>query len=88
MTVYSFKTGPYARKIYIYGSERFTARDGYLGIPLEYHQPCKQYAADNFTLSQIDYALMKTWINQQEYDDTITLITEPVILPDYAIKPQ
>lgn len=79
--VYSFKVGPYARKIYLYGTERFTARDGYAGIPEEYWQPVKQYAAGNFTQSQIDYALSKAWINQQEYDDTVALITTPIVLP-------
>jgi hypothetical protein len=83
--VYSFKVGPYARQIYIDGRNRFTARDGFVGIPAEYHQPVKQYAADGFTLSQIDYALMRGFINQQEYDDTILLITDPVVLPEYAI---
>jgi hypothetical protein len=81
MAVYSFKVGPYARQIYIDGRQRFTARDGFTGIPEEYHAPVKDYAAKNFTLSQIDYALLKMWINQSEYDGTVVLITEPVILP-------
>ncbi|MDR7001547.1 hypothetical protein [Neobacillus niacini] len=79
--VYSFKVGPYARKIYLYGTERFTARDGYAGIPEEYWQPVKQYAANNFTREQIDDALAKGYINQQEYDDTVALITTVVVLP-------
>lgn len=87
MAVYSFKTGPYARKIYLYGTERFTARDGFPGITEEYHQPVKQYAASNFTLSQIDYALNRGWINQQEYDETVVLITETVVLPNYSVQP-
>jgi hypothetical protein len=86
MAVYSFKVGPYARKIYLYGTERFTARDGFPGIPAEYHQPVKEYAANNFTLSQIDYALFKAWIHQQEYDETNVLITEPVILPEMVVQ--
>ena len=79
--VYSFLIGPYARKIYIDGTQRFTARDGYSGIPTEYHQPVKQYAADKFTREQIDAALAKGYINQQEYDDTVALITTIVVLP-------
>lgn len=84
MAVYSFKVGPYARQIYIDGRQRFTARDGFSGIPAEYHTPVKEYAAKNFTLSQIDYALLKTWVNQSEYDETVVLITEPVILPEFS----
>lgn len=81
MTVYSFLTGPYARSIFLDGTKRFTARDGYPGINPEYHQPVKEYAATTFTQAQIDNALARTWINQQEYDETCALITEPVVLP-------
>lgn len=88
MTVYSFKVGPYARQIYIDGKNRFTEREGFPGIPLEYHQPVKQYAADKFTLSQIDYSLNRAWINQAEYDDTIVLITEVVVLPTFSVQQQ
>lgn len=82
MTVYSFRVGPYARAIYLYGSERFTARDGFNGTPLEYHQPVKQYASDNFTPYQIDEAFADGYINQQEYDETVILIDDPFVLPD------
>jgi hypothetical protein len=73
--VYSFLVGPYARKIYIDGTQRLTARDGFSGIPAEYVQPVKQYAADKFTRGQIDDALAKSYIDKQEYDDTIALLT-------------
>jgi hypothetical protein len=79
--IYSFLVGSYARKIYIDGTQRFTARDGFSGISTEYHQPVKQYAADKFTRDQIDAALAKGYVNQQEYDETIALITAEVILP-------
>ncbi|MGC4378415.1 hypothetical protein WD019_16040 [Fictibacillus sp. Mic-4] len=74
--VYTFKIGPYARAIYIYGNQRFIARDGYTGIPEEYHQPVKEYAAKNFTQSQLDYALYKAWISQQDYADTVVALAE------------
>lgn len=69
MAVYSFRVGPYARSIYLYGSESFAT------TPLEYHQPVKEYAAKNFTRSQIDEALALGYISQTEYDETISLIT-------------
>jgi hypothetical protein len=84
MTVYTFRIGPYARDIYIFGTKRFTERDGYPAINPEYIQPVKEYAAKNYTQSQIDNALARTWINQQEYDETCALITEPVVLPTYS----
>jgi hypothetical protein len=74
--IYSFKTGTYSRSIYLYGTQRFTTRDGYTGIPAEYVQPVKEYAAKNFTLYETDDALTQTWITQQEYDDTVILRTE------------
>ncbi len=58
------------------GSQRFTERDGYTGIPAEYYGPCTAYAAKNFTLYETDAALANGWINQQEYDDTVALRTE------------
>ena len=72
--ILAFRTSSYARSIYMLGTQRFTARDGFTGIPTEYVVPVKQYAAGNYTLTDIDGALVQTWINQQEYDDTIALI--------------
>ena len=76
MPIYSFKVGGYSRQIYLSGTQRFTERDGYTGIPEEYHAPCKAYAAKNFTLYETDATLANTWINQQEYDDTVALRTD------------
>jgi hypothetical protein len=78
MTVYSFRIGPYARDIYLYGKQKLE------NIPTEYYTPVEQYAADNFTRSQIDYALAQTWITQQQYDETVALITKEVVLPTNA----
>lgn len=82
MAVYSFRTSNYAMNIYLYGTQRFTARDGYGGIPLEYHEPVKQYAAKNFYLDQLENALAKTWINQQEYEETTAYRT--IDSPEYS----
>jgi hypothetical protein len=74
MTVYPFRVSNYARNIYIYGVQRLTARDGFTGVPAEYYGPVEQYAANNYSMIQIDNALSQTWINQQEYDETIALM--------------
>lgn len=71
MTIYAFKTGTYSRQIYISGTQRFTERDGYTGIPQEYHQPVKEYAAKNFIDSEITNALNNRWITRTEYDETM-----------------
>jgi hypothetical protein len=84
MTVYSFQVGPYARNIYLYGTRSFSGHNGTNSIPLEYHEPVKQYAADNFTRGQIDEALVKNFVTQQEYDDTVAKITKEVVLPTSA----
>lgn len=83
MTVYAFLTGTYSRNIYIYGTRSFSKVEP-PSIPTEYHQPVKQYAADNFTRGQIDEALSNNYITQQEYDETVVLITKEVILPQTA----
>jgi len=66
--VYSFRVGPYARSVYLWGTESFQA------VPLEYHQPVKEYAAKNFSQYQIDQTLQSGYITQQEYDETILLM--------------
>lgn len=78
MAVYPFATGTYARNIYLYGTKRF------YNIPTEYHQPVKQHAADTFMRVEIDEALLKGYITEQEYDETVILITKEVIYPTLA----
>jgi len=58
----------YAYQIYIDGYKRFS------DINATYHEEIKQYAAANFTLQQIDSALARGWLTQQEYDDTVGYI--------------
>jgi hypothetical protein len=75
-----FRTRTFARNIYTGGTERFTTRNGYNGIPADYVEPVKQFAANGdttlpggFTFGEIDNAYEKGWINQQEYDDTLDI---------------
>lgn len=72
-SVLPFRTTTYAKAIYVYGTNRLTARDGYVGIAEGYYAPVQQYAAMNFTQDQIDLALAYGWINQQEYDETMAI---------------
>ena len=65
LAIYPFRTSNYARNIYIYGTARLTARDGFTGVAAGYYTPVEQYAANNYTLTDIDNALAMTWINQQ-----------------------
>lgn len=83
MAVLSFKVGTYARQIYLAGTQRFTARDGYTGIPFEYHEPVMKYAVANFYLFDIDNALSKGWISQEEYEQTLSY-GEPKIAPTFT----
>jgi len=64
----------YARNIYLYGTERFTDRDGFNGISSEYHAPVQNHAASTFSRPQIDNSLGFGYTNQIEYDETVTRI--------------
>jgi hypothetical protein len=70
MAVNSILTKAYAVNIYRYGNRSFAT------IPTEYHEPVKQYAALNLTLSEIDNALAKGYISEQEYNDTLAYIPQ------------
>ncbi|WP_048825848.1 hypothetical protein [Bacillus sp. B-jedd] len=82
MAVYSFRIGPYARDIYLYGKQRFTTRDGFSGIPEEYNEPVKEYASKNFTLFETERAQAQTWITQYEYEESIAYRTPDSPLDD------
>ena len=68
MAVNTLLVKAYAINIYRYGNRTFST------IPAEYHEPVKQYAATYFTLEEIDNALAKGYITQQEYDETLAYI--------------
>lgn len=82
--IYPFRVRSYAAAIFLDGTQRFTARDGYTGIPADYVLPVKQHAASTYTVApyalpenplvQIAEALAKGYITQQEYDDTVALV--------------
>ena len=55
--------------IYLDGNKTFEE------VAEEYVEPIKVRASTDFTYGQIDEALAKTYINQQQYDDTIVLKT-------------
>ena len=63
--IYAGLTTAYAKAIYIDGTKKFNE------IRSEYVEPVKQYAATNYTQQQIDLALEKGFITQQEYEDTL-----------------
>jgi len=65
MPIYSWMVSTYARDIYIFGNRTFAQ------IPEPYVEPVKEYAAKTYRQDQIDNALDKGWITQQEYDDTM-----------------
>lgn len=68
MAVIGLLTKQYAVCIYIYGTRKFST------IPQEYHTPVKQYAAENYTLEQIDNALAQGYITEQEYQETLSYV--------------
>jgi hypothetical protein len=61
-------TRQYALCVYKYGTRQFST------VVAEYHEPVKQYAAENYTLEIIDYALLKGFITEQEYVDTMSYV--------------
>jgi hypothetical protein len=56
----------YSYSIYIDGTRTLATTNE------SYHEEIKQYAAFNFTNEQLDNALIKGFITQKEYDDTIS----------------
>jgi hypothetical protein len=65
MALYQNLVIAYAKAIYLDGTKKFSE------IRPEYVEPVKQYAAANYTQTQIDDAFANGWITQQEYDDTM-----------------
>ncbi|WP_317957505.1 hypothetical protein, partial [Paenibacillus chitinolyticus] len=67
----------YCRSIYVYGTDRFTQRDGCKGIREDYRDPVKEYFAETYDERYLNEALQNGWINQSEYDETKALMTPP-----------
>ena len=68
------RTKTYALAIYQGGTNRLTARDGFVGVASGYYTPVQQYAAANYTQYQIDQAYANGWLTEQEYLETISYI--------------
>jgi hypothetical protein len=68
MAINNLLVKAYAVNIFKYGNRAFST------IPTEYVEPVKQYAATNFTLQEIDNALEKGYITEQEYTETLALV--------------
>lgn len=71
MAVNSLLTKQYAVCVFVYGTRKFET------VVSDYHEPVKKYAADNYTLEQIDNALVKGFVTESEYQETIKY-TQPV----------
>lgn len=65
MPIYPWLVSTYARDIYIFGNRTFAQ------IPSPYVEPVKEYAANTYRDDQLQNALEKGWITQQEYDETV-----------------
>jgi len=70
-SILPFRTQTYARAIYVYGTNRLTTRDGFVGVATGYNVPVQQYAVTTYTVAQLDLALASGWITQIEYDETM-----------------
>lgn len=65
MTINKLLTKQYAVCVYVHGTRSFDT------VVADYHVPVKQYAAENYTLEQIDRALVNGYITEDEYQQTI-----------------
>lgn len=83
MAILGFRTSTYAMNIFRFGTNRLTTRDGFTGIADGYYVPVEQYAAKNYDRSEIDNAFAMTWINEQEYKETIAIINTVTKLQVY-----
>ena len=78
-SILGFRAANYALNIIMYGTNRLTTRNGFVGVAAGYYTPIEQYAASNFRRESIENALAMTWINDLEYSEIIELI--PVVIP-------
>lgn len=65
MPIYPWRVSSYAMDIYIFGNRTFAQ------IPEPYVEPVKEYAANTYRDDQLENAVEKGWITQQEYDETV-----------------
>jgi len=69
MAVINLLVKQYAVCVYVYGTRKFDT------VVADYHAPVKKFAADNYTLEQIDNALVKGYVTESEYQETISYTT-------------
>ncbi|WP_405079348.1 hypothetical protein ACI48J_16670 [Paenibacillus chitinolyticus] len=74
MITHDFLRNTYCRSIYVYGTDRFTKRDGFKGIREEYREPVQRYFAATYGAELLEEALENGWINRQEYEETRAMI--------------
>lgn len=65
MAVSNLLVKQYAVCIFIHGTRKFDT------VNTNYKESIKQFAAKNYTLEQIDNALVNNYITEQEYQETI-----------------
>lgn len=71
MAVVQVLVKQYAVCVYQYGTRTISS------VAEAYKEPVKEYAAQNYSLAVIDNALVKEYITEQEYQETIAY-TKPV----------
>lgn len=74
MAVIQILVKQYAVCVYIYGTRTIES------VAEGYKEAVKEYAAVNYTLAQIDNALVKGYVTEKEYQETIAY-TNPVETP-------
>lgn len=65
MAVNQLLTKQYAVCVYVYGTRKIST------VVADYHEPVKKYAAETYTLEQIDNSLVKGYITESEYVETV-----------------
>lgn len=69
MIIHQLLVKQYALCVYVHGTRTFDT------VVTDYHEPVKEFAAEKYTLEQIDSALIKGHVTEQEYQDTIAYTT-------------
>lgn len=72
MAVVQILVKQYAVCVYQYGTRKLSA------VNEAYVEPVKQYAAENYSLTVIDNALVKEYISEQEYQETIAYVKKSI----------
>lgn len=68
MNIIEMLVRQYAVCVYVHGIRSLET------VVKDYHEPVKEYAANKYTLEQIDNALVKGYITEEEYQETIAYV--------------